>query len=136
MEILKGLLIGLICVLVAVNLEVLLVFIASVLGLKRVFNRFSTLVEFAVAILTFLSVIFVFFAVHYMFGLFGISHRWIVLVIFFIFDFNNSFLDIVKIEAGRAIKNFMIYENEIYAIFVGRLLGFILGFTLLFLRMV
>lgn len=131
-----GLFVG--SVIVVYNIELLFVRIFSALGLRQLHQRLNkpTVTEFIVLFLTIAGILLSFRLTGIVYGYFGVSGRVWPLVLYMMIDIVNSFMSVLGMTKDAFSRRFIVYDDEIYPVFAGRLVGFPLSFALLALGMI
>lgn len=131
-----GLFIG--SVVVIVNLELLPMRIAALLGLGKFYekNDHPTITEFIVFFIVIAGIILSFWLTGIVYGYFGIGGRIWALAVYLLLDLNNSVLSLLGMTKNAYAKKPIIYSDEMYPVFAGRFVGFIAAFILLFFGIV
>ncbi len=126
-----GLFVG--SVMVAVNLELFLLKTASRLGLKKFYDgsKSQTPTEFIIFFVVIASIMISFRLTGSVYGYFGAGGRLWALVAYLLLDLNNSVLNLLGIARNAFAKKHIVYDEEMYPVFAGRLVGFIAAFVLM-----
>lgn len=123
---------------IAINLELILLKVASRLGLRKLYDnsKTETPTEFVIFFIIIFSILISFSLVGIAFNHFKVGGRVLVLILYLLIDLNNSVVNLLGLSKNPFERKKIVYDGEDYPIFAGRLVGFVLAFVLYLLGIV
>jgi len=136
MEILKNVAVSLVSIVIAMNLEIL-VLMAGSSPMKKVFEAKPLgYVDALLGVSSFIANLLGLALISFSFKIFAVKWTLAAFIVFSFIILGNAFMSLQKLEKDEKVQDYIVYSNEAYAIFSGRFFAVLAGFILLFMGVI